>query len=121
MRATRSLQTDRRHAGADDLPATALEQWLHELERLDQVLAAQSDYLDAVESGTSVTPPTPFVGTPGLPEMPATLTPYARDLLARNDVVTRRAVALSAQLRPRQQRPLHVPTPLRGSRFEGRA
>lgn len=121
MRATRSTDADVRDADADGQPTTALEQWLDELERLDHVLAAQSDYLDAVESGASVAPPTPFVGTPGLPEMPATLTPYARDLLARNDVVTRRAVALSAQLRPRQQRPLHVPTPLRGSRFEGRA
>jgi hypothetical protein len=103
-----------------DRASDVLDQWLHELERLDEVLAAQSDYLDAVESGATAAPPAPFVGTPGLPQMPSDLTPYARDLLARNEAVNRRALTLSAQLRPRQQRPMHIPTPLRGNRFEGR-
>jgi hypothetical protein len=101
---------------------SALEQWLRELERLDVVLAAQSDYLDAVESGETAAPPPPFVGTPDLPALPAPLTPYARDLVERNEAVTRRAMLLSAQLRPRHQRPMHVPTPSsRGTHFEHQA
>lgn len=103
-------------------PAQAeLDRWLQELERLDHVLAAQADYLDAVESGEVATPPEPFVGTPGLTDMPATLLPYARDLVARNAAVTRRAMDLSAQLRPRHQRPMFVATPVRGTHFERQA
>lgn len=99
----------------------AIERWLSELERLDSVLTEQAAYLDAVEHGEEAAPPTPFIGTPGLPQLPPALTPYARDLVARNADVTRRAMTLSAQLRPRHQRPLHVPTPVRGSRFERQA
>jgi len=115
------LPSAERDATGERTSADVLDRWLHELERLDEVLAAQSTYLDAVESGETAAPPTPFIGTPDLPQMPADLTPYARDLLARNEAVNRRALALSAQLRPRQQRPMHIPTPLRGNRFEGRA
>lgn len=101
---------------------SALERWLYELERLDHVLDAQSQYLDAVESGELAAPPQPFVGSPDLPTLPAMLTPYARELVARNEAVTRRAMALSAQLRPRHQRPMHVPTPsARGTHFEHQA
>lgn len=99
----------------------AIERWLTELERLDAVLAEQTAYLDAVEHGEDPAPPQPFIGTPDLPQLPAALTPYARDLVARNADVTRRSMALAAQLRPRHQRPLHVPTPVRGSRFERQA
>jgi hypothetical protein len=102
-----------------DEERSALDRWLRELERLDAVLHAQAEYLDAVESGLNAAPPAPFVGTPDLPDMPATLSAYARELVARNDAVTRRAVDLSAQLRPRNRRPLHQPTPsARGGRFE---
>lgn len=105
-----------------DADASALERWLSELERLDGVLHAQAAYLDAVESGTVGVPPPPFVGTLGLPDMPPALTPYARDLVARNESVTQRAMTLSAQLRPRHQRPLHVPSaPARGALFERHA
>ncbi len=115
----RAVDADDSHAGEPESP---LERWLRELERLDGVLAAQSDYLDAIESGETAAPPTPFIGTPGLPELPGPLTPYARDLVARNEAVTRRAMALSAQLRPRHQRPMHVPTPSsRGAHFEQQA
>lgn len=99
----------------------ALDRWLTELQRLDHVLTEQTAYLDAVEHGQQLAPPDPFVGTPDLPHMPATLTPYARDLLARNVVVTKRAMELSAQLRPRHQRPMYVPTPSRGAHFERQA
>lgn len=99
----------------------AIERWLGELERLDSVLAEQTAYLDAVEHGEPAAPPTPFIGTPDLPQLPAALTPYARDLLARNELVTTRAVSLSAHLRPRHQRPLSVPTPARGGHFEHQA
>jgi hypothetical protein len=99
----------------------ALERWLSELERLASVLAEQTAYLDAVELGEDAAAPMPFIGTPDLPQLHATLTPYARDLLARNAAVTSRAMSLSAQLRPRHQRPLHVPTPTRGSHFERQA
>ena len=108
-----------RPAGRPD--ELALECWLSELERLDSVLTAQARYLDAVEHGEPASPPPPFVGTPGLPQLPPSLTPYARDLLARNEDVTRRSMSLSAQLRPRHQRPLHIPTPARGNRFERQA
>ena len=104
--------------GTDNSP---LERWLSELERLDAVLSAQTRYLDAVEHGETTAPPDPFVGTPGLPALPGDLTPYARDLVQRNADVTTRAMALSAQLRPRHQRPLHVPAPSRGTRFEQQA
>jgi hypothetical protein len=100
---------------------TVLERWLSELERLDAVLAAQADYLDAVEHGESAAPPQPFIGTPGMPALPVDLTPYARDLVQRNADVTTRAMALSAQLRPRHQRPMHAPAPSRGTRFEQQA
>ena len=106
-------------AGGGD--AAALQCWLTELERLDAVLAAQTRYLDAVEHGESATPPEPFVGTPGLPQLPRDLTPYARDLVRRNADVTARAMAMSAQLRPRRPRPMHVSTPSRGTRFEQQA
>jgi hypothetical protein len=99
----------------------ALERWLSELERLDAVLVAQAEYLDAVEHGKTAAPPQPFVGTPGLPTLPVDLTPYARDLVQRNADVTTRAMALSAQLRPRHQRPMHAPAPSRGTRFEQQA
>ncbi len=108
-------------AGGGSMPGTALERWLNELERLDAVLSAQADYLDAIEHGGRGGPPDPFVGTPGLPELPHDLTPYARDLVQRNADVTSRAVALSALLRPRHQRPLHLTTPERGTRFERKA
>jgi hypothetical protein len=118
----RSGGAARRTAADEREPETPLERWLRELERLDLVLAAQSAYLDAVESGKTVAPPAPFVGTPDLPELPAPLTPYARDLVERNEAVTRRAMALSTQLRPQHQRPLHVPTPpTRGTHFEQQA
>jgi hypothetical protein len=100
---------------------SALERWLSELERLDAVLVAQAQYLDAVEHGESAAPPQPFVGTPGLPTLPNDLTPYARDLVQRNADVTTRAMALSAQLRPRHQRPMHAAAPMRGTRFEHQA
>lgn len=99
----------------------ALESWLTELERLDSVLAEQAAYLDAVEHGEDAAPPRPFVGTPDLPQLPAALTPYARDLLERNRAVTERSMTLAAQLRPRHQRPLHMPSPIRGNRLERRA
>lgn len=105
----------------DDLPpgGRVLECWLRELERLDSVLEAQTRYLDAIELGEDASPPEPFVGTPGLPVLPGTLGPYARDLVARNEAVTRRAMALSAQLRPRRQRPMAVVAVAgRGARFE---
>lgn len=110
----------RTHSGSSD--NSALERWLSELERLDAVLVAQAHYLDAVEHGESAAPPQPFVGTPGLPALPNDLTPYARDLVQRNADVTTRAMALSAQLRPRHQRPMHAATaPSRGTRFEQQA
>ena len=106
---------------ADGVDDSALERWLGELERLDAVLVAQTHYLDAVEQGESAAPPQPFVGTPGLPALPNDLTPYARDLVQRNADVTTRAMALSAQLRPRHQRPMHAPAPSHGTRFEQQA
>lgn len=108
-------------APADRRGDAALERWLSELERLDSVLTQQAVYLDAVEHGVEAQVPEPFVGSPGMPQLPASLTPYARDLLARNADVTARAMSLSTQLRPRHPRPLQVPTPSRGGNFERQA
>lgn len=88
--------------------SAALALWLRELERFDSVLAAQTAYLDAVADGAVESPPEPFVGTVGLPQLPSSLGPYARDLVQRNDAILRRAEALSAQLRPRERRPMAV-------------
>jgi hypothetical protein len=99
----------------------ALERWLDELERLDAVLTEQAAYLDAVAFGVEADPPAPFVGSAGLPLLPATLTAYARELLARNAAITERAVAMQAQLRPARQRPFPATTPTRGVHFERQA